>query len=371
MNRKVAILGPGLNSLFPHVSYAEHLELDGLPVSCGLITIPKSSYLRYLEHNPASVLIRVIGFSCNYRDKAGLMRMAASSPPFAYYVLGSEFVGEIVDVGRDVQTLKPGDRVIGNSNYPWIEGAKVPGGIPTVSASSEWLLLRHSQVIKIPEKMLNEQAAAFSLGAQTSYSIIRKLSPQPGQNILITAGRSNTSLFLLSALKKENVNIYVTTSGEIGHEQLKGLGAKEVIRVRRNDPESLLAINETARQIGGFNAIVDPFVDIHLPYLIQLLTFGGRYLTCGMLQTFGSLKPNGYSTTLWEQTLFTLIVKNVSLIGNCLGTTQDIQSAIEDYEQDALQVVLDSVFSESQPAAFIKRTFGQKDRFGKVVCLYS
>lgn len=367
--RKVAILGPGLNALFPHIYHAEVVQIEGQTLSCGLVNAPKPNYTALMDKEPEGVLIQVKGFSCNYRDKAGIFRMVASGPPFTYYVIGSEFVGTVAEVGQNVQNLCPGDRVIGNCTYPWLEDTRVPGGIPTISASAEWLLLKQSQVIKIPDNMPDADAAAFSLGAQTSYSILRKLNIQSGQNILITAARSNTALFLLNALRTQNVNVYLTTSSTTGHEQMKKLGAREIIQIRHDAASSLNSLKELATQLGGFDAIIDPFVDVHFKQLIGLLDFNGRYITCGMLN-MASLPHNAWAEEAWHQALSTLIIKNISLIGNCLGTTADIKNAIQDYQAGRFQVMLDSVFPETTPGAFIKRTFASSDRLGKVVCLY-
>lgn len=371
MMRKTAILGPGLNALFPHVCHAEVVKIGDQMLSCGLVSVPKPSFMPLLDKEPEAVLLQVKGFSCNYRDKAGILRMAASGPPFAYYAIGSEFVGTVTAVGRDVHNVRPGDRVIGNCAYPWLGESRIPGGIPTVSASSEWLLLKQAQVIKIPDVLPDAEAAAFALGAQTSYSIVRKLAVQPGQNILITAARSNTALFALNALRTQNVNVYLATSSTVGHDQLKQWGAQEIIQIGRDNALGWAALKETAVSLGGFNAIIDPFVDLHLSRFIGLLGFGGRYITCGMLNHTSFSPRDDSAAEAWHQSLSTLIIKNISIIGNCLGTTSDIKNAVQDYQRDIFQVPLDSIFSETQPGAFIERTFASPDRLGKVVCLYS
>ena len=69
--------------------------------------------------------------------------------------------------------------------------------------------------------MPTEVAAAFPLAAQTSYSMIRKLNPAPGENILDTAAKSNTSLFAINALKKYDVNVYAVSTSTQFKEQLQ------------------------------------------------------------------------------------------------------------------------------------------------------
>jgi hypothetical protein len=65
-----------------------------------------------------------------------------------------------------------------------------------------------------------------------------------------------------------------------------------------------------------------------------------------------------------------LIVKNVTLMGNCLGTTQDLANALRDWCDGRLQVVLDSVHRAGTLRRFLERSFTAPDRFGKAVYLY-
>ena len=58
-------------------------------------------------------------------------------------------------------------------------------------------------------------------------------------------------------------------------------------------------------------------------------------------------------------------------MGNCLGTTEDLKNALQDYASGDLKVIIDSVFTGNQVGAFFDRTYNAPDRFGKVVYRYS
>jgi D-arabinose 1-dehydrogenase-like Zn-dependent alcohol dehydrogenase len=64
------------------------------------------------------------------------------------------------------------------------------------------------------------------------------------------------------------------------------------------------------------------------------------------------------------------IGENISIMGNCLGTTADLTKAVDDYSRRRLKVKIDSIFKPDQMAAFFRRTFDTSDRFGKVAMLY-
>ncbi len=57
--------------------------------------------------------------------------------------------------------------------------------------------------------MSDEVAAAFSLSAQTAYSMARKADIKDGDNVLTTALISNTSLAIVERLKSCNANINI------------------------------------------------------------------------------------------------------------------------------------------------------------------
>jgi hypothetical protein len=66
-----------------------------------------------------------------------------------------------------------------------------------------------------------------------------------------------------------------------------------------------------------------------------------------------------------------MLVKDVSVIWNCLGHTQDLVRAVADYQAGALPVTLDSVHTGDAIGAFLERTYNAPDRFGKVVFRYA
>ena len=177
------------------------------------------------------VLLKVRAFSCNYRDKNLIFKMTTKGPQTSFYVLGSEFCGEVVAAGARVTDFRPGDRVIGNGQYPHsgIEGVR--GGLPTNHGSKEYQVLHQAKLLKIPASMSDDVAAAFPIGAQTTYSMIRKLHLQPGERVLVTAAKSNTSLFAINALRQYDVQVYATTTSMAFADELTKMGVQEVFHL--------------------------------------------------------------------------------------------------------------------------------------------
>jgi D-arabinose 1-dehydrogenase-like Zn-dependent alcohol dehydrogenase len=64
------------------------------------------------------------------------------------------------------------------------------------------------------------------------------------------------------------------------------------------------------------------------------------------------------------------MIYNLSIIGNCIGLTSDLEQAIADYAQGNLPVAIDSVYTGKDIAPFFDRMYNSRDRFGKVVYSY-
>jgi len=372
--RNIAICGRNFKSFNNGATLIETVELEGVTVYCGLVQTPDLHFERNAPKNNDKVLLKVKAFSCNYRDKSLILQMATQGPDTAFYVIGSEFVGEVVDLGPDVPDLQIGDRVIGNGSYPYSGVEGIPAGLPTNHGSKEYQAFHWAKLIKICPEMPDEVAAAFPIGAQTSYSMIRKLNLQTGENVLVTAAKSNTSLFVINALKKHAVNVYATTTSLRFAAELKQMGVRELILI---DPKQItFAENETikkiATEIDGFDAVIDPFFDLHFGQALTVMAPGGRYITCGRHDQYSRFVDQDFHHPNWpiKDIMSVVMMGNLQIIGNCIGQTEDLRQAIADYAAGDLAVVVDSVFSDHQAGVFFDRTYNDKDRLGKVVYQY-
>lgn len=373
--RNISICGHQFQLLVTPPDSVGKLSLEGIDIFCGLIHTGDITFDPNAPENALKVLIRKRAFSCNYRDKAFILKMAVKAPSDRFFTLGSEFVAEVVAVGQDVTQLQIGDRVIGNCCYPEPAAPELRPGIPTNSGSKEYQVFHQAQLLKIPPEMPDEVAAAFSIGGQTTYSMIRKLDLKPGANVLVTAAKSNTSLFAINALKHLDVNIYATSTSLRFEPQLKDLGVKQLIQI---DPTvsnwfNFDAIREIYKKTGGFDGIIDPFFDLHIGKVIPLLIPNrGKYITCGLYDQYSHIteRPFEYHGMVGGELFTYVMMHNLQIIGNCLGTTEDLQRALRDYATGRLRVVIDSVFTGTQVKEFFERTYHDPDRFGKVIYRY-
>lgn len=141
-------------------------------VICGSVTINAPRFDVSDPRNADYVLVQVNAFSCNYRDKALMVRAAEKmekqegAQPFAFF--GSDFVGTIKAAGRNVSDLRDGMKVIPDCAYPYAPSDSVAPGVVTNEASRRWLRLHRAKLLPIPDSMPDEIAASYSIGSQTS-----------------------------------------------------------------------------------------------------------------------------------------------------------------------------------------------------------
>lgn len=324
--------------------------------------------------------MRKRGFSLNYRDRALILGMALRAPAGSFVALGSEFVGEIVACGAEAGGLRPGDRVIANNAYPDSGVPGVLGGIPGNRLSKELEVLHAAKLVRIPDNMSDAEAAGFSIGAQTTFSMVRKLALAPDAAVLVTGGRANTSLFAIHALRAQDfgrsVAIYASTTSQHSETRLRELNIADVVRIDPSAPSFIdaPAVQRVMRERGGFDAVIDPFFDVHLIPAVQVLKPGGRYVTCGLYDQTAHLFPQQERAapppSAAMNVMSRVMIANLQIIGNCLGSTDDLERALAAYMAGRFPVIVDSVFTDGDAAGFLDRTYNAPERFGKVVYLY-
>ncbi len=343
------------------------LEIDSLKIPLALIQIPDTEFEESNDKNADSVLVKKKGFSLNYRD-LGIIENAwyrlKSIDKDTYYPIGSEFCGEVLQIGKNVDNLKVGDYVIANCSYPEAPN-NAPPGIPTNHSSKELEIFHKGKLMKIPENIPTEQASGMSIGVQTAMSMIRKANIKDGDKVLVTSISSNTSIIILNFLRDKNCTIYGLSYSGQETDKIKELHPfiETIYNFKDNNiPENLF-----------FDAVLDPFSDTHMVALQSNLNFKARYVTCGMFnQSSEKIRSKSAQTNL-SALISELIAKNIHVCGNCLGTTKDLADGIEILSNtESSEIIVDSFYKEDEDInLFLDKSFLKAKKIGKVSFLYS
>ncbi len=363
----VAICNLCMKEAAPNHFYEKYF-LDGEEVLISLLDVEETDYDLYFDEK--SILIKVNAFSCNFRDRSLIhyfssqCRRLSGDRKYFYSPIGSEFAGVVVKRGSHVTAFQIGDRVMGDMTFPFRKNGEI-GGVVTNYASQRLLLLKECQLRKIPDCMSNVVAAAFVLSAQTAYSMVRKAKLSGGENVLLTAATSNTSLAIIERLKSFPVNVYAISSKATSvRKQLLEMGVKDVFTVED------MSANVGAIQNIKFDVVFDPFIDLYINRISRFLNWGAKYIFCGFYRQNDLFVSKSIQEDLKTNSIYSIcITLNLSLIGNCLGDMNDLNNAILDYMEGKFSIRVDSVYTGTDIKMFFDKTF-LKERFGKVVYEY-
>jgi NADPH:quinone reductase-like Zn-dependent oxidoreductase len=349
------------------VSSTQH-SVEGRPVRFGVAEVPDTAFNAAGDYNRYHVLIRVLGFSLNFRDTALLL---GEHPPGAHdrsRGIGSDYVAEVVATGAEVTDLEVGQRVIPAMDWPPTAEDPFAVGVVSSTASRELQRVHRSRLVPVPPAMSDAEAAAFSVSAQTSYAMLRRAEVGAGSTVLVTAATSATSRFVVSAARGRGARVFCLSRSGRGAEVAASSGAEGAFDV--SSAGDVQALSALARRLHGFDAVVDPFCDAYLTSTVRLLGFGGHYVTCRLGARSGDHDADGAGTpSRWLEMLSSAVSKNVTIHGQCLGTRADLERALEDWTRGSLRVPLDSVHRGGDLAAFVRRTLDPVRR-GKVVYLF-
>jgi NADPH:quinone reductase len=139
------------------------------------------------------------------------------------FVDGQEAAGTVTEVGSNVTTVKPGDRVA----YTGVIGAY-----------AEYAAVPADRLVHVPDKITDQQAAAAMLQGMTAHYLVNSTYPlTKGETALIHAAAGGVGLLLVQMAK----NIGARAIGTVGTEEKARLareaGADEVILYTQQDFE--------------------------------------------------------------------------------------------------------------------------------------
>jgi NADPH2:quinone reductase len=168
--------------------------------------------------NEAVVKIAAIGV--NFIDVYFREGRYPSALPF---VDGQEAAGTVTEVGSDVKSVKPGDRVA----YTGVIGAY-----------AEYAAVPADRLVHVPDKITDQQAAAAMLQGMTAHYLVNSTYPlKKGETALIHAAAGGVGLLLVQMAKSIGARAIGTVGTEEKAKLAREAGAEEVIIYTQQDFE--------------------------------------------------------------------------------------------------------------------------------------
>ena len=140
------------------------------------------------------------------------------------FINGQEAAGVVTEVGSDVKDLKAGDRVAYTS---------------ALGSYAEYAAVPAARLVKVPEALSFEQAAAAMLQGMTAHYLVNSsYKLQKGETALVHAAAGGVGLLLVQMAKKIGARVIATAGTEEKAQLARDAGAGECIVYTQADFET-------------------------------------------------------------------------------------------------------------------------------------
>lgn len=243
-------------------------------------SLPVSNWVRVRNR-----LAGICGSDLHFIYADGDLRIApAAIPQHSHSYLGHEVVGEVTEVGEDVQHLSVGDRVVlqygpncltggvqplcrscASGNYALCERGSLPDSHPIGGGWSEEMLVHEQQLFRISPEISDEQAVLLEPSAVALHAVLRHL-PQPADRVLII-GAGAIGLLTLQVVRalSPQAEVSVLARHPFQVEQATRMGAAHIIYPqdsytgvqRVTEAELYEGLFGNSMLLGGYDVIYD------------------------------------------------------------------------------------------------------------------
>ena len=304
------------------------------------------------------VLVRVRAISFNYRDLLvvkGLYNPKLKLPRIPC----SDGAGEVVAVGEGVSLWKIGDRVAAIFMQNWLDGP------PTAAKSrralggdidgmlTEYIVLKESGLVAIPEHLSFQEAATLPCAAVTAWNALSVGDIKPGATVLIQ-GTGGVAIFALQLARLRGARVIGISSSFEKLERAYSLGLDAGLDYKETPEWDRWALDETAGQ--GVDLVVEVGGVATLPRSLRALRIGGAIAQVGVLS--GATDPTPFPIS-------TILHKQVHLRGIYVGSRQDFEDLNKAITLAVLRPVGEN-FHWSQAREALAR-MEEGSHFGKLV----
>lgn len=302
------------------------------------------------------VVLRVKATSLNYHDvftRRGMPGIKLNFP----LIMGLDVAGEIVEVGTGVAGWSVGDRVLVdpiNRVEGGLMGETVHGGL------AEYCSARAHQLIRLPEGVSYEQAAALPVAFGTAHRMMNTIGEvKAGEKVLVLGASGGVGVGCVMLAKIAGAEVVACASSEAKMKRLTELGADHVINYASDDfAKAIYRMygKPHRRQFeGGVDVAVNFTGGDTWVKSMRCLRRGGRLLTCGATAGYD---PQTDLRFIWT---FELNIR-----GSNGWMREDLEALLDLVKTGKMEVPVDRVLSlEDAGEAF--RLIEEREVMGKVV----
>jgi NADPH:quinone reductase len=295
---------------------------------------------------PGQVAIDVRAIGCNFFDILMVQGKYQVRPAFPFSP-GSEVAGVIREVGSGADGFAPGDRVLGMLGW---------GGFASVAVAPK------SVIVRVPESMSFDHAAAFPIVYQTSYfGLVYRARLQPGDTLLVHAAAGGVGLAAVQIGRALGAHVLAAAGSPRKLEIAGEHGARDTIDYSQPGWDKRVMELTEGR---GADVIYDPVGGDIFDLSTKCIAFGGRLLVVGFTSgRIPSIQANR------------ILLKNISIVGLHWGAYRQHEPALIDrtfkalfdlYEKGGIRPVISASYPLADAAAALEE-IGSRRSFGKLV----
>ena len=223
------------------------------------------------EIQPEHVLIENKAASVNFPDVLMIQGLYQFQPELPFSP-GGESAGTVSAVGEGVEDIAVGDRVFAMTG---------------LGAFAEKIVAHQNSVMKIPDSMSFETAAALPMTYGTSlYALKQRAELKAGETLLVLGAAGGVGLATVELGKAMGAKVIAAASTEEKVDLCKQHGADEgfVYPTGKLDKDQQKELSAKIKELTGgmgANVVYDPVGDSYSEPCIRATAWDGRYLVIG------------------------------------------------------------------------------------------
>jgi len=312
------------------------------------------------------VVVRVRAAALNHLDvdvREGISRFPVAFP----HTLGIELAGDVESVGDGVDGWKPGDRVnpyilatCGTCRYCTTGRQSLcltPGFISfsTGGGYAEKVVVKASQLIRIPDGVSFEQAAALQVAFGTSWHMLfTRARLRAGETVLVNSVGSGIGSAAVQLAHHAGAFVIGNASGDDKLERAKELGMDAGINyTRENVVERVLELTDGV----GADVAYEHVGGENFQFALDSLTKDGRLVTCG-----------GHAGEVVPFDIIPFFRTQRSIIGSFVYTANEVEACFRLAARGQITPLVHSTFPLAEAAAAMD-LMESRTAFGKVLLI--
>jgi NADPH:quinone reductase-like Zn-dependent oxidoreductase len=265
-------------------------------------------------------------------------------------VQGADVCGEIIAVGKAIDTARIGERILiepcireangKRMETPWYFGSECDGGF------SQFTSVASSHAHAIDSDLTDAELASFPCSYSTAENMLTRANVTKDETILVTGASGGVGSATVQLAQARGANVIAVTSASKA-KALMELGALRTIDCSDDFVSEIGA--------GTVDVIIDLVAGSKWQSLLDLLRPGGRYAVAGAI-----------GGPIVELDIRTLYLKDLSFFGCTVLEPQVFGKLIGRIERKEIAPLVAETYPLREIAA-AQEAFGEKGYIGKIV----